>query len=158
MKTARASKSGIIAGGEVKDMLFTYANCCNPIPGEDIIGFITKTEGVKIHKKSCRNLTNLFLMDPDRIIDVQWPEHTEDEFFVGIRISGEDKPGMLNEITQVIASHDNTNIKSVNISSKGSTFEGSVILMVKNVNHLNQLIGKIRNIGGVFDVRRFFED
>lgn len=158
IKTARASKTKIIAGGEVKDMLFTYANCCNPIPGEDIIGFITKSEGVKIHKKSCKNLTNLFLMDPDRIIDVQWPEHTEDEFFVGIRVNGEDRPGMLNEITQIIASHDNTNIKSVNISSRGSTFEGSVILMVKNVNHLNQLINKIRIIGGVFDVRRFFEE
>ncbi len=158
IKTARASKGSIIAGGDVKDMMFSYANCCNPIPGEDIIGFITKTEGVKIHKKSCKNLTNLFLMDADRIIDVQWPEQSDDEFFVGIKISGEDKPGMLNEITQAIASSDNTNIKSVNISSKGSTFDGSVILMVKNVNHLNQLVNKIKNISGVFDVRRFFEE
>jgi guanosine-3',5'-bis(diphosphate) 3'-pyrophosphohydrolase len=158
IKTARASKGTIIAGGEVKDMMFSYANCCNPIPGEDIIGFITKTEGVKIHKKSCKNLTNLFLMDPDRIIDVQWPENSDEEFLVGLKISGEDKPGMLNEITQAIASQDNTNIKSVNISSKGSTFDGSVILMVKNVNQLNQLINKIKSIGGVFDVRRFFEE
>jgi guanosine-3',5'-bis(diphosphate) 3'-pyrophosphohydrolase len=158
IKTARLARGSIIAGGEVKDMMFSYANCCNPIPGEDIIGFITKTEGVKIHRKTCKNLTNLFLMDPDRIIDVQWPETTDEEFFVGIKISGEDKPGMLNEITQAIASQDNTNIKSVNISSKGSTFDGSVILMVKNVNHLNQLISKIKNIGGVFDVRRFFEE
>lgn len=158
IKTARASKGSIIAGGEVKDMMFSYANCCNPIPGEDIIGFITKTEGVKIHKKTCKNLTNLFLMDPERIIDVQWPEDSEEEFLVGIKISGEDKPGMLNEITQVIAAQDNTNIKSVNISSKGSTFDGSVILMVKNVNQLNQLINKIKSVGGVFDVRRFFEE
>ena len=139
-------------------MMFSYANCCNPIPGEDIIGFITKTEGVKIHRKNCKNLTNLFLMDPDRIIDVQWPENSEEDFFVGIEISGEDKPGMLNDITQAIASQDSTNIKSVNISSKGSTFDGSVILMVKNINQLNQLINKIKSIGGVFDVRRFFEE
>jgi GTP pyrophosphokinase len=158
IKAARTSKSTIIAGSEVKDMMFSYANCCNPIPGEDIIGFVTKTEGVKIHKKSCKNLSNLFLMDSERIIDVQWPAQTEDEFFVGIKISGEDKPGMLNEITQSIASQDNTNIKSVNISSKGSTFDGSVILMVKNINHLNQLVNKIKNISGVFDVRRFFEE
>lgn len=158
IKTARASKGNIIAGGEVKDMMFSYANCCNPIPGEDIIGFITKTEGVKIHKKTCKNLTNLFLMDPDRIIDVQWPDNSDEEFLVGIKVSGEDKPGMLNEITQVIAAHDNTNIKSVNISSKGSTFDGSVILMVRNINQLNQLINKIKSIGGVFDVRRFFEE
>ncbi len=158
VKTARTAKGKIIAGGEVKDMMFSYANCCNPIPGEDIIGFITKTEGVKIHRKSCKNLANLFLMDADRIIDVQWPEDSDDEFFVGLRISGEDKPGMLNEITQAISSQDNTNIKSVNISSKGSTFDGSVILMVKNVNHLNQLISKIKNLHGVFDVRRFFEE
>jgi guanosine-3',5'-bis(diphosphate) 3'-pyrophosphohydrolase len=157
IRTARASRSKIIAGGDVKDLMFSYANCCNPIPGEDIIGFISRTEGIKIHKKSCKNLTNLFLEEPDRIIDVQWPEETEDEFFVGIRISGEDNPGMLNEITHVISSHDNTNIKSVNISSKGATFDGAVILMVKNINHLNQLIDKIKKLKGVFDVRRFEE-
>jgi RelA/SpoT family (p)ppGpp synthetase len=157
IRTARANRSKIVAGDEVKDLLFTYANCCNPIPGEDIIGFITKTEGIKIHKKSCKNLSNLFLIDPNRIIDVQWPENVEDEFFVGLRIFGEDKPGMLNEITQSIASHYNTNIKSVNISSKGTMFEGTVILMVKNINHLNQLIDKIKIINGVFDVRRFEE-
>lgn len=158
IRTARSARSRIIAGGDVKDMMFSYANCCNPIPGEDIIGFITKTEGVKIHKKSCKNLANLFLMDPERIIDVQWPEETDEEFFVGIKVTGEDRPGMLNEITQVIASYHNTNIKSVNISSKGSTFEGTVILMVKNVTHLNELMSKIKNIGGVFDVRRFLEE
>jgi len=157
IKTARATKNKIIAGGDVKDMMFSYANCCNPIPGEDIIGYITKTEGVKIHKKTCKNLTNLFLMDPERIIDVQWPAESEDEFFVGLKISGEDKPGMLNTITEVIASHHNTNIKSVNIASKGSLFEGSVILMVKNISQLNELIDKIRQISSVFDVRRFEE-
>ena len=157
IKTARSTKNKIIAGGDVKDMMFSYANCCNPIPGEEIIGFITKTEGVKIHKKTCKNLTNLFLMDPERIIDVQWPEESEDEFFVGIKINGEDKPGMLNEITEVIASHHNTNIKSVNISSRGSTFDGTVILMVKNISHLNQLIEKIKQVAGVFDVHRFEE-
>lgn len=157
IKTARASKSNIITTGDVKDLMFSYANCCNPIPGEDIIGFITKTEGVKIHKRSCKNLTNLFLMDPERLIDVQWPSETEDEFFVGIKIDGEDRPGMLNEITQVISAYENTNIRSVNISSKGATFEGTVILMVKNITHLNQLLDKIKRISGVFEVRRFEE-
>lgn len=157
IKTARSTKNKIIAGGDVKDMLFSYANCCNPIPGEDIIGYISKTEGIKIHKKSCKNLSNLFLSDPQRIIDVQWPEQVEDEFFVGIRISGEDRPGMLNSITNVISGYSNTNIKSVSIASKGSLFDGTVILMVHNINHLNELIGKIKNIEGVFEVKRFEE-
>lgn len=157
IKTARASRNKIIAGGDVKDLMFSYANCCNPIPGEDIIGFISKTEGIKIHKKSCKNLSNLFLSDPQRIIEVQWPEEVEDEFFVGIKINGEDRPGMLNEITNVISVHSNTNIKSVSISSKGALFEGTVILMVKNITHLNELIEKIKNITGVFEVKRFEE-
>ena len=157
IKTARSTKNKIIAGGDVKDMLFSYANCCNPIPGEDIIGYISKTEGIKIHKKSCKNLSNLFLSDPQLIIDVQWPEQVEDEFFVGIRISGEDRPGMLNSITNVISGYSNTNIKSVSIASKGSLFDGTVILMVHNINHLNELIGKIKNIEGVFEVKRFEE-
>ncbi len=157
IKTARSSRSNIITSGDVKDLMFSYANCCNPIPGEDIIGFITKTEGVKIHKRSCKNLTSLFLMDPERLIDVQWPSETEDEFFVGIKIDGEDRPGMLNEITHVISTYENTNIKSVNISSKGATFEGTVILMVNNITHLNQLLDKIKQVSGVFEVRRFEE-
>ncbi|NOS84619.1 MAG: bifunctional (p)ppGpp synthetase/guanosine-3',5'-bis(diphosphate) 3'-pyrophosphohydrolase, partial [Ignavibacteria bacterium] len=157
IKSARSTKNKIIAGGDVKDLLFSYANCCNPIPGEDIIGFISKTEGIKIHKKSCKNLSNLFLSDPQRIIDVQWPEQVEDEFFVGIKISGEDRPGMLNEITNVISVYSNTNIKSVSIASKGSLFDGTVILMVKNVTHLNELIEKIKHIEGVFEVKRFEE-
>lgn len=158
LKTARASKGKIIAGGnDVKDLLFTYANCCNPVPGEDIIGFISKTEGVKIHKKSCKNLSNLFLMDPERIIDVQWPEHIDEEFYVRIKISGEDRIGMLNEITHIVASHQNTNIKSVNISSMGNLFEGSVILMVKNITQLNQLLDKLKQLDGVFEIRRFEE-
>ncbi|CAG1769761.1 partial GTP pyrophosphokinase, partial [uncultured bacterium] len=157
IKSARSSKNKIIAGGDVKDLMFSYANCCNPIPGEDIIGFISKTEGIKIHKKSCKNLSNLFLSDPQRIIDVQWPEQVEDEFFVGIRINGEDRPGMLNEITNVISVHSNTNIKSVSIASKGTLFDGTVILMVNNITHLNELIDKIRNIEGVFEVKRFEE-
>lgn len=100
--------------------------------------------------------SNLFLSDPQRIIDVQWPEQVEDEF-VGIRISGEDRPGMLNSITNVISGYSNTNIKSVSIASKGSLFDGTVILMVHNINHLNELIGKIKNIEGVFEVKRFEE-
>jgi guanosine-3',5'-bis(diphosphate) 3'-pyrophosphohydrolase len=157
IKSARAAKNKIIAGGEVKDIMFSYANCCNPIPGEDIIGFITKTEGIKVHKKSCKNLSNLFLSDPQRLIDIQWPEHIEDEFFVGLKLSGEDRPGMLNEITKVISSYNNTNIKSVNISSRGTLFDGTVILVVKNINHLKELIEKIKNISGVFEVKRFEE-
>lgn len=157
IKTARSTKNKIIAGGDVKDLMFSYAHCCNPVPGEDIIGFISKTEGIKIHKKSCKNLSNLFLLDPQRIIDVQWPEQVEDEFFVGIKINGEDRPAMLNEITNAISLSSNTNIKSVNIASKGSMFEGTVILMVKNITHLNELIEKIKRIQGVFEVKRFEE-
>ena len=157
IKSARSTKNKIIAEGDVKDLMFSYANCCNPIPGEDIIGYISKTEGIKIHKKSCKNLSNLFLMDANRIIDVQWPEQVEDEFFVGIKINGEDRPGMLNEITNVISTYNNTNIKSVNISSKGTFFDGTVILMVRNITHLNELMEKIKTVHGVFDVKRFEE-
>jgi GTP diphosphokinase / guanosine-3',5'-bis(diphosphate) 3'-diphosphatase len=157
IKTARSTKNKIIAGGDIKDLMFSYANCCNPVPGEDIIGFISKTEGIKIHKKSCKNLSNLFLLDPQRIIDVQWPDEVEDEFFVGIKIHGEDRPAMLNEITNAISLSSNTNIKSVNIASKGTIFDGTVILMVKNITHLNELIEKIKNIQGVFEVKRFEE-
>lgn len=157
---ARSSSPGISlkngqSNGEFKGLKYEFAKCCNPIPGDEVLGFITKGEGIKIHRKSCKNVVNLFLHDPDRIIEINWNEDGENDFTGGIRIIGEDRPGMLNEITNTILKNFNINITDVVINNRGSMFEGTFILNIKNLKQLNKIIDKINNQEGVFSVTRY---
>jgi GTP diphosphokinase / guanosine-3',5'-bis(diphosphate) 3'-diphosphatase len=160
VKDARSSGTGILIGGstnakEMQGIKYGFANCCNPIPGDDVIGFITQTEGIKIHRKNCKNIVNLFLVDPQRIIEINWGDSSTGEFTGGIKIIGEDRPGILNDITKTISKNFNVNIKSLNILTKGSMFEGTLILVVKNLTQLNSIIDKINSQEGIFTAERF---
>jgi len=160
VKDARSSETGILIGGstnekEMQGIKYGFANCCNPIPGDDVIGFVTQTEGIKIHRKNCKNIVNLFLVDPQRIVEINWGDSSTGEFTGGIKIIGEDKPGVLNEITKTISKNFKVNIKSLNIFSKGSMFEGTLILAVENLKQLNSIIDKINSQEGIFTAERF---
>ncbi|GMU95944.1 MAG: bifunctional (p)ppGpp synthetase/guanosine-3',5'-bis(diphosphate) 3'-pyrophosphohydrolase [Ignavibacterium album] len=152
---ARSDIGGILVDGKKSGILYTYAKCCNPIPGDPVIGYITVGEGIKIHRKNCVNLLNLSVQDSSKLVNVQWPE-TEDNLFVaGLTIRGEDRPGILNDISHTIVSYRNTNIKSININTTDSTFEGSVTLYVQNLEHLNRIIERLKKVQGIFSVERF---
>ncbi len=152
---ARSDIGGILVDGKKSGILYTYAKCCNPIPGDPVIGYITVGEGIKIHRKNCLNLLNLSVKDSSKLVNVQWPE-TEDNLFVaGLTIRGEDRPGILNDISHTIVTYRNTNIKSININTTDSTFEGSVTLYVQNLEHLNRIIDRLKKVQGIFSVERF---
>ena len=120
-----------------------------------MIGFISKEKGIRIHRKTCKNILNLFLKEPERIVQINWNEAESGEFTGGVKIIGEDRPGILNEITKTISKNFNTNIKSVDIKTKSSMFEGTLILSIQNLKQLNQIIDKITQQEGVFSVTRF---
>lgn len=152
---ARKDAGGILVDGKSSGIMYSYAKCCNPIPGDPVIGYITIGEGVKIHRKTCNNLLNLSKIDSDKLVAVQWPG-TDGTFFVaGLTLKGEDSPGILNEIAHTIVSYRNTNIKSININTNDSTFEGSVMVYVSNLEHLNNLIDRLKKLKGLFKVERF---
>jgi len=159
VKDARTARNGIILGnGTMENMSglkYDFAKCCNPIPGDDVIGFISYEKGIRIHRKNCKNIVNLFLREPERIVQINWNETEGSEFTGGIKIIGEDRPGILNEITKTISKNFNSNIKSVDIKTKSSMFEGTLILSIQNLKQLNQIIEKINNQEGVFSVTRF---
>lgn len=138
-----------------KDIKYEFAKCCNPIPGDDVIGFITQTEGIKVHRKSCKNIANLFLQDPNRIVDINWGTTSGGIFKGGIKIIGEDKPGILSRIAKLISDHFKLNIQNININTKGSMFEGTIILEVQNLVQLNTVIEKINNEEGILKAERF---
>jgi len=132
-----------------------YAKCCNPIPGDEIVGFVTIGEGIKIHRKDCRNIISLRLAESERIVDVRWPNDSTTDFLVAIRVAGKDRAGLLSDVTHAISNVQNTNIRSVNMDSKGPLFDGQIILYVKNTEHLMKIVDKIKKVEGILEVERF---
>jgi (p)ppGpp synthase/HD superfamily hydrolase len=134
-----------------------YAKCCHPIPGDDVVGYVTTGEGIKIHRRSCRNVELMMRVEPSRIMDVHWPTESSSTFVSGIRIAGDDRKGMLNDVTHAISSYLDTNIRSVSIDAEDSMFEGTFIVDVKDTEHMSRLIEKIRRVQGVKRADRFEE-
>ncbi|MBL0331467.1 MAG: bifunctional (p)ppGpp synthetase/guanosine-3',5'-bis(diphosphate) 3'-pyrophosphohydrolase [Chlorobiota bacterium] len=156
IKEARFS-NGIIVNGDVKGLNYSYARCCNPIPGDLVMGVISSGKGVIVHRSNCNNIISL-LQKPkirNQIVDVNWDTNNSIEFLSGIRVSGLDRAGILNDVTHAILTCDNTNIRSVNIYSKDSIFEGYVTLIVKDLPHLLKLMERLRKIRNVKLVERF---
>lgn len=153
--STRAQVGGVLIAGDKLDILHNFAKCCNPIPGDEILGFITRGEGIKIHRKNCKNLDRLMKFHEGRIIEVNWPNTDGNYFIAAIKIIGEDRPGMLSEISQTIVNTQNTNIKSVNIQSHRNIFYGTISVSVKNLEHLNRIIERLKKIIGIETVERF---
>jgi len=145
----------ILVDGKKSGIMYTYAKCCNPIPGDPVIGYITVGEGIKIHRKSCVNVISLSSTDSSKLVSVQWPEAESSLFVAGVSVRGKDRPGILNDISHSIVTYHNTNIKSLNINSNDSVFEGSVTIYVNNLDHLNRIIERLKKVSGVFLVERF---
>ncbi|HKJ81230.1 MAG TPA: bifunctional (p)ppGpp synthetase/guanosine-3',5'-bis(diphosphate) 3'-pyrophosphohydrolase [Ignavibacteriaceae bacterium] len=152
---ARRDIGGILIEGNKTGILYSYAKCCNPIPGDPVIGYITVGEGVKIHRKTCSTLINISENDSSKLVPVQWPEADSSLFVAGLTVTGDDTPGILNEISHTIVTYQNTNIKSININTSNSTFEGSVTLYVQNIEHLERIMERLKKLKGVYLVERF---
>ncbi|MEE9430015.1 MAG: bifunctional (p)ppGpp synthetase/guanosine-3',5'-bis(diphosphate) 3'-pyrophosphohydrolase [Melioribacteraceae bacterium] len=154
-KIARESAGDVVVAGEHKGFVYKYAKCCNPIPGDPIVGYITIGEGIKVHRRNCKNLLTLSETNDNRLVPVEWPQTKESNFVAGISIRGEDRPGILKDISNSISNFENTNIKSVNISSEDSIFTGHITVIIEDVIQLNKLIEKLKKNKGIYSVQRF---
>ncbi|MCX7797314.1 MAG: bifunctional (p)ppGpp synthetase/guanosine-3',5'-bis(diphosphate) 3'-pyrophosphohydrolase [Melioribacter sp.] len=152
---ARFTAGEVVIDGDQKGLAISFAKCCNPIPGDPIIGYVTIGEGIKIHRKNCRNLIDKLEANDDRLVPVTWPKADGSYFIAGLVIKGEDIPGILKDISNCITNYENTNIKSVNMSAEDSIFKGTITVYVKNLDHLNKLIDRLKKIHGVYSVERF---
>ena len=120
----------IVFGNEEEKMDFTLAKCCNPIPGDSVFGFVTINEGIKIHKKDCPNSISLQSKFAYRILKSKWIDSSQEEFISIINISGIDIIGIVNEITKLISSSLNINMKKMHFDTEGNTFKGKITLKV----------------------------
>ncbi|MBS3943966.1 MAG: bifunctional (p)ppGpp synthetase/guanosine-3',5'-bis(diphosphate) 3'-pyrophosphohydrolase [Melioribacter sp.] len=155
---ARHTAGGIVVEGDQKGLAISYAKCCNPIPGDPVIGYVTIGEGIKIHRKDCHNLITMLKKGENRVVPVTWPKSNGAFFVAGIIIKGEDMPGLLKDISNSITTYQNTNIKSVNITTGDSLFKGTVTVFVKDLEHLNKIIDRLKKVKGIYSVERFDAD
>ncbi len=135
------------------DLLAALAKCCNPVPGEKIVGYITRGRGVSVHSESCPNVKNL-LYDPERRIDVAWAGEKKSSYGIELEVVAEDRPGLLADVTQAIAG-EGSNIRRIE-ARVGEAGEGyvSVSLETSDLRQLEKILGRIRSVAGVKDVIR----
>lgn len=144
----------IVFGDGEEKLDYKLANCCNPIPGDDVFGFVTINEGIKVHKKNCPNAISLRSNYAYRIMSAKWIDSTNQEFDVTLKIFGIDELGLTNELTKVISNNMAINIRSISLSSDAGIFTGEIKVSVPNNHVLQKLINNIKSVNGVEKVTR----
>mgnify|MGYP000923927092 FL=1 len=144
----------LVFGKDDDKLDYKIAVCCNPIPGDKVFGFITVTDGIKIHKKNCPNALQLQSNFSYRIISAKWIDSSQSDFKTELLISGIDTVGLVNEVTRIISNTHNINMISVHFESDDGVFNGNIILVVKNITILDNLVKNIKKINGIDKVTR----
>jgi GTP pyrophosphokinase len=148
----------LIIGEEFHNFDYKLAPCCNPLPGDDIFGFITKGEGIKVHRDNCPNATQMMSKYAYRIIKARWKSQFVEERIAKIKLLGLDDIGIVNKITDIISKQQRVNMKSISFSTTGEVFEGIIEVLVYDKEHLEQLISKFELVDGVKSVERMVSE
>ncbi len=152
--TARGKADMLVIGENLQKFDYKLSPCCNPIPGDDVFGFITINEGIKIHRINCPNAIQLLSNYAYRIVKAKWTSPELIAFLAGIKITGIDEVGIVNNITKIISDELNVNMRSISFDTNDGTFEGTVMVFVHDTNHLTALMKKLQTVNGVLTVTR----
>ncbi len=146
----------LLIGEDVEFIDYKFAKCCNPISGDDVFGFVTVNDGIKIHRTSCPNAPELLSNHGYRVIKAKWTSQNQIAFIAGLKIKGTDRIGIINDITDIISEQLKVNMRSITVDTDNGIFEGYIKLYVKDTGHLDKLIKKLEILDGVVNVIRFF--
>lgn len=144
----------LVFGKEEERLNYKLSQCCNPIPGDEVFGFVSVNDGIKVHKKNCPNAISLQSNYAYRIISAKWIDSSQEEFSVDIQITGIDNMGLVKDITKIISENMHVNMRNLNFSADGGTFKGKITLVVKNNNILKKLMGRLKQVEGIDKVTR----
>ena len=144
----------LVFGKEEEKLDYKMANCCNPIPGDRVFGFITVSEGIKVHKKDCPNAIQFQSNYSYRIIQAKWIDSSQQDFKAVIKLAGIDNLGLVSEITKEISNSMNVNMRNINFESEDGVFTGKITVVVKNNSILETLIEHLKKINGIDKVSR----
>ncbi|WP_405566527.1 RelA/SpoT family protein [Polaribacter sp. Asnod6-C07] len=144
----------LVFGKEEEKLDYTLSKCCSPIPGDQVFGFLTINDGIKVHKKNCPNAISLQSNYAYRIMLAKWIDSTKQDFKAVLQMSGVDHSGIVNSVTRIITNSNGVNLQRINISGDEGIFDGKISLSVKNSSQLNNLIKRILKVEGVKKVER----
>lgn len=147
-------KEEIIIGDSSTKFDYKLAQCCNPIPGDDVFGFLTINDGIKIHRTNCPNAKQLLANYAYRVIKARWKNQNYNEFITDINIKGFDSKGLVNDLTKIISEQEDINMKSLSFDTDDGIFEGKITLFVSDKTQLAKLIKNLKNLEGVTSVDR----
>ncbi|OYO24312.1 bifunctional (p)ppGpp synthetase/guanosine-3',5'-bis(diphosphate) 3'-pyrophosphohydrolase [Enemella dayhoffiae] len=150
--SSAVSGPGVAVAGDT-DMWVKLAKCCTPVPGDEIMGFITRGNGVSVHRTDCTNAASLEA-HPERMVEVSWAPTAESSYLVAVQVEGLDRQGMLSDVTRVVSDH-HVNILSASVNTTRSrVFKARLTFETPDPTHLDALVQAIRQVPGVFDVFR----
>ena len=144
----------LVFGKEEEQLDYKLSACCNPIPGDNVFGFVTVSDGIKVHKKNCPNALQLQSNFSYRIINAKWKDSTQSDFKEEIVIYGIDTIGLVNEVTKIISNNLSINIINLHFESDDGVFNGNIAVVVKNITILDNLVKNIKKINGIDKVSR----
>jgi GTP pyrophosphokinase len=145
----------IIFGESSDKIVYNLANCCKPIPGDDVFGFVTTGKGLTIHRTNCPNAAKLMANYGHRVVKTKWAKNKEISFLTGLKIIGMDDVGIVNKITNIISGDMRINISAITIESHDGIFEGTIKLFVHDKEELDELVERLLHMKGVESVTRF---
>lgn len=152
-KKKKYTSYGVTVKGE-NNLMVRFAKCCNPVPGDDILGYITKGRGVSIHRKDCGNLNNLIKEDPQKVVDVSWGTSNGVAYMAEIQVKTEDKSGILSDVMNILMD-SKLPLNALNAkSAKGNLAYINIKIKIDTVEQLKELMKKIKRVPGVLDVYR----
>jgi GTP pyrophosphokinase len=153
--TIRKDAELIIFGESSDRIVYTLANCCKPIPGDDVFGFVSTGKGLTIHRTNCPNAAKLMSNYGHRVVKTKWAKNKEISFLTGIRIIGLDDVGVVNKITNLISGELKLNINAITIEAKEGMFEGNIRIYVHDKEELDELAIRLKQLNGIHSVDRF---
>ncbi len=149
----------LVLFGEKSDKVqYKLAACCQPIPGDDVFGFVTSGEGLKIHRTNCPNAATLLANYGHRVVKAKWAKNKEISFLTGVRINGIDDVGIINKITNVVSGEMKMNMRSMSIDSSEGLFEGTIMVFVNHKEELDELCQRLSALEGINKVLRLDTD
>lgn len=156
LKKVKGPESDVLLIGEdLQKIDYNLAACCNPIPGDNVFGFVTVNEGIKIHRTNCPNAAQLMANYGYRVVKAKWNRQQELTFLTGLHIVGIDDVGLINNITKVISNDFKVNMRSITVDTNDGIFDGSIKVFVNDKEHLDKLIKNLLEVKGVTGVTRF---
>jgi len=144
----------LVFGKEEEKLNYKLTSCCKPIPGDKVFGFVTVSEGIKVHKNNCPNAVSMQANYAYRIIKAKWIDSSQQEYFTDLTISGIDQLGLVNNLTKVISNNMNVNMRKISFETDDGLFTGNITVSVKNKKTIDKLIENIKKINGIDRVKR----